>query len=103
LQVEPPPLLEVPPLLLPLLLEAPPLLLPLLLDVPPLLLPPPPPAQLTGAHSAGTASGVHPGSLVCAWTHEYVVPLYVTSWPVAYATHAAHGVAVAHCAALKAS
>ena len=37
------------------------------------LLPPLPPLPLpehcTGSHSAGTDVGVHPGSLVCAWTH----------------------------------
>jgi hypothetical protein len=46
----------------------PPLLLPLL---PPLLLEPPlpPPAHCVGSHSAATTSGVHPGSLVCAWMH----------------------------------
>jgi hypothetical protein len=29
----------------------------------------PPPAQVTGSHSAGTAEGVQSGWLVCAWTH----------------------------------
>jgi hypothetical protein len=78
----------------------PPLLDELLLPEP--LLSPPPPAHHTGDHSAGTADGVHPGSLVCAWMHWYVVPSYVTSWPAEYATHVAHGVAAAHCAALTA-
>jgi hypothetical protein len=45
---------------------------PLLL--PPLLLPLPPPAHCTGSQSAATTSGLHPGSLVWAWTHSYVVP-----------------------------
>jgi hypothetical protein len=64
LQVDPLPLLP-PLLLLPLLVELPPLL-PLLLL--------PPPAHVTGSHRAGTASGVHPGSLVWAWMHWYVAP-----------------------------
>jgi hypothetical protein len=34
--------------------------------------------------------------------HWYFVPSYVTSWPAEYATRVAHGVAVAHCAALTA-
>jgi hypothetical protein len=73
---------EEPPLLLPLELPLPlPLELPLL--EPPLLPPPPPPAQLTGVQRAATTFGVHPGSLVCAWMHWYVVPSYVTSAPVA--------------------
>jgi len=73
---------DAPPLLLPELLpELPPELLPELdPELPPELLPPP--EHCTGSHSAGTASGVHPGSLVCACTHEYVVPPYVTSCPV---------------------
>ncbi len=87
-----------PPLLLPELL---PEVLPELLAVPPLELPPPP-AHCTGVHSAGTATGVHPGSLVCACTHSYVAPSYVTSWPVAYAVHVAHGVAAAHWEASRA-
>jgi hypothetical protein len=75
-QLPPPPLL-LPAPLLPLLL-LPPLLPPPLLPLP---LPPPllllllaPPAHWTGDQSAGTASGVHPGSLVCACTHAYVEP-----------------------------
>ena len=95
----PPPLL-LPPLPLPPLLLLPPeplpLLLPLLPLLPPLL---PPPAHVTGDHSAATAAGVQPGSLVCAWRHWYVAPWYVTSCPTEYAFHSAHGVAVAHCAA----
>jgi hypothetical protein len=30
--------------------------------------------QSTASHSAGTALGVQPGSLVCAWRHWYVAP-----------------------------
>jgi hypothetical protein len=56
--VDPPPLPLLPP----------PLLLPVL------LLPLPPPAHCTGSHSAATTSGLHPGSLVWAWMHSYVVP-----------------------------
>jgi hypothetical protein len=54
--------------------HAPPLLPPLL---PPLEEPldePPPPAHVTGCQSAGTASGVQPGSLVCACVHSHVSP-----------------------------
>ena len=81
--VDPPPALVPPPPELP-------------LAPPPVNPPPPPPAQVTGAHSAGTALGVQPGSLVCAWTHWNVPPLYVTTAPATYGTHAAHAVAVAH-------
>jgi hypothetical protein len=73
------PLLELLPELDPLELELPPpphepllLLLPLLLELP--LLPPLPPPHSTGSHSAATTSGLHPGSLVWAWMHSYVVP-----------------------------
>ena len=60
------------PLLLPELLpELPPELLPELdPELPPELLPPP--EHCTGSHKAGTPSGVHPGSLVCARPHAYV-------------------------------
>ena len=82
----------------------PPLVPPALPPVLPPVLPPAPPlAQLTFDQSAGTTSGVQPGSLVWDWTHLYVVPLYVTSWPTAYGVDTAHGVAVAHSAALSAS
>jgi hypothetical protein len=66
LLAEPP---ELPPLALP---EELPLLL---------LLPPPPPVQSVGPQRAGTTSGVHPGSLVCAWMHEYTWPPYETRSP----------------------
>ena len=46
------------------LLELEVLVAPLLLE---LLLPPP--AQVTGSHSARTADGVQSGWLVCPWTH----------------------------------
>jgi hypothetical protein len=58
-----PPLVDEPPLV-----ELPPPFdeLPLPLPEPPLALPE---EQETGSHSAGTAAGVHPASLVWPWMH----------------------------------
>jgi hypothetical protein len=64
-----PPLVDVEPAL-PVEVDPPPLPLVVvvvddeLLDVPPV-----PPAHVSNCQSAGTTSGVHPGSLVWAWIH----------------------------------
>jgi hypothetical protein len=89
-QVPPPPELLVLLVLPELLVELPELLLAEPPELPPalpeelalpLLLPPPVPVQSVAPQRAGTTSGVHPGSLVCAWMHVYTWPPYETRSP----------------------